>query len=242
MESEPASDTGGTRPAALSETPRQRLVAGLRVGVGLALAAFMLAVTFGALARSEGWGVIAPIVCSLVVFSGSAQFALAAALAGGGGIPAAVTAAALINARFIPMGVAVAGDLRGGRLRRAIEGQAVVDASWVAAHLGGGRFDRYRLIGATIVQWPAWVAGTALGVALAPPESLVETLGLDVIFPAFFLLLLLDELRGARPSRFAAAVGGVVAAGLVLVVPTGLALLGSTAGALLGLRGKGKQS
>ncbi|MFD0307741.1 AzlC family ABC transporter permease [Streptomyces sp. NPDC127119] len=218
------------------DSRREGFVAGIKVGTGLAAAAFVLAVTFGAFARTEGWGVLAPIVCSLVVFSGSAQFALATALAGGGGVPTAVAAAALINGRFIPMGVAVAKDLRGGRIRRALEGQAVVDGSWVAAHLGGGRFDRWKLFGATAVQWPAWVAGTALGVVMAPPESLVESLGLDLVFPAFFLLLLLDELRGSRAARAAAALGACLAAVLVIWVPAGLALLGASAAALLGLR------
>ncbi|MFV0126493.1 AzlC family ABC transporter permease [Streptomyces sp. HMX112] len=235
---QPPEHTGPTAPEAVDGTPRQRFLAGVRVGVGLAAAGFVLAVTFGAFARTEGWGILAPVVCSLIVFSGSAQFALATALAGGGGVPTAIAAAALINGRFIPMGVAVAGDLRGGRIRRALEGQAVVDGSWVAAHLGGGRFDRYKLFGATVVQWPAWVAGTALGVVAAPPEGLMETLGLDVVFPAFFLLLLLDELRGPRTARVAAALGASLAAGLVLLVPAGIALLGSSAAALLGLRAK----
>lgn len=228
--SPPAEDP--TARGATGDSRRQSFVAGVKVGVGLAVAGFVLAVTFGAFARAEGWGILAPIVCSLVVFSGSAQFALATALAGGGG----VLAAALINGRFIPMGVAVAKDLRGGRLRKALEGQAVVDGSWVAAHLGGGRFDRYKLFGATAVQWPAWVAGTALGVLVAPPESLVESLGLDLVFPAFFLLLLLDELRGSRTARTAAALGACVAGVLVFWVPAGLALLGAGAAALLGLR------
>jgi 4-azaleucine resistance transporter AzlC len=210
-------------------------VKGVRVGLGLALASFVLAVTFGALARSAGWGVVAPIVCSLVVFSGSAQFALVTAMSGGGGVAAAVAAAGLINGRFVPMGIAVSGDLRGGRLRRAFEGQAVVDGSWVAAHRGGGRFDRQLLFGATAVQWPAWVAGTALGVVLAPPDGLVRTLGLDVVFPAFFLVLLLDELRSGSRARAAAGLGATVAGGLVLLLPPGLALLGSSAAALLGL-------
>lgn len=211
-------------------------VKGLRLGIGLAVASFVLAVTFGAVARAAGWGVVAPIVCSLVVFSGSAQFALVTALTGGGGIAAAVAAAGLINGRFIPMGIAVAGDLRGGRLRRAIEGQAVVDGSWVAAHRGDGRFDRGLLFGATAAQWPAWVGGTVLGVLLAPPEGLMHTFGLDVVFPAFFLALLVDELRSSRRARTAAGLGALVAGGLVLLLPAGLALLGSSTAALLGLR------
>jgi 4-azaleucine resistance transporter AzlC len=207
----------------------------VRIGVGLAAASFLLAVTFGATVRAEGWGLLAPVVCSMLVFSGSAQFALATALAGGGGAVPAVASAALINGRFLPMGVAVTSSLTGSRWRRAVEAQSVVDASWVAAHLGGGRFDRERLIGATFVQWPAWVAGTAVGVLVAPPPDLTEALGLDVVFPAFFLLLLVDEVRGSRRAGLAAGVGATAAGGLLWLVPAGVALVGSTAGALVGL-------
>src|SRR6266536_5871467 len=101
-------------PAAVERpaSPRERLIGGLGVGVGLGAASFVLAVTFGAMVRAQGWGIAAPLVCSAIVFSGSAQFALASALSGGGVVPA-VTAAGLINARFLPMGVSVAASLRG---------------------------------------------------------------------------------------------------------------------------------
>jgi 4-azaleucine resistance transporter AzlC len=214
----------------------QRFRAGLRIGLSLAAPSFLLAVTFGATVRAQGWGVVAPVVCSILVFSGSAQFALAAALAGGGGVAPAIASAALINARFLPMGVAVTGSLEGNRWRRAVEAQAVVDASWVAAHQGDGRFDRALLIGSTIVQWPAWVAGTVVGVLIAPPPDLTETLGLDVVFPAFFLLLLIDEVRASRRAALAAGIGGATAGALLWLVPAGLALVGSTVGALIGLR------
>src|SRR6266581_8398182 len=178
-------------------------------------------------------GVAVAISASAVVFSGSAQYTLAAALAGSGLAPA-IVAAALINARFLPMALAAGPALRGSRLRRALEAQAVVDGSWAAAHLGGGRFDRERLIGATVVQWPAWVAGTAVGVFFAPPARIAEMLGLDLVFPAFFLVLLMDELRTSAKARLAAGVGGAIAAALMWVVPAGLALIGSTMAALIG--------
>jgi predicted branched-subunit amino acid permease len=223
-------------PPAEPPTARERFAGGMRVGLGLAFPTLLLAVTFGATARELGWGPWAPVVASIVVFSGSAQFALLTALGGGGGLPTAVASAALINARFAPMGLAVAPSLHGGRLRRAVEGQTVVDGSFVAAHLGGGRFDRERMMGATVVQFVAWVAGTVVGVLLAPPEELTEALGLDVVFPGFFLLLLLDEVRHSRRALAAAGLGGAIAGGLTLVVPAGLALLGSALAALIGLR------
>lgn len=225
-----------TGPHRATGSARERYLAGARLGGGLGIAVFVLALTFGAVARSEGWGVVAAVVCSAILFSASAQFALVAALAGGGALMPAVVAVSLINARFLPMGFAVAPSLRGGRLRRAVEGQAVVDVSWAAAHLGGGRFDRELMIGATLPQWPLWVAGTAVGAVLAPPEHIVQAFGLDVIFPAFFLILLLDEVVAARPARVAAGLGGAIAAGLVAVFPAGIALVGSTVAALIGLR------
>jgi len=221
---------------------RQRFRAGMRTGIGLAAAAFVLAVTFGATTRAEGWGALAPVVCSVLVFSGSAQFALATALAGGGGVVPAVASAALINGRFLPMGMAVTPSLKGNRWRRAVEAQSVVDASWAAAHVGGGRFDREQLIGATIVQWPAWVAGTVVGVLVAPPSDLIDKLGLDVIFPAFFLILLLDEVRASRRAAAAAGIGAAAAAGLLWLVPAGVALVGATVGALVGLIRRGSRS
>jgi 4-azaleucine resistance transporter AzlC len=209
---------------------------GLRIGAGFAAATAVLGLTFGAQAQALGWGWLAPIACSVLVFSGSAQFAMAAALAGGGGMGVAVGAAALINARFLPMGIAAASTFKGGPLRRAVEGQAVVDASWAAAHLGGGRFDREKMIGATLVQFPAWVLGTVAGVLVAPPPDVVTRFGLDVVFPSFFLLLLIDELRKEPAARLVAPLALVFAAVLVLVLPVGLALVGSAAAALLGLR------
>ena len=98
---------------------------GLRRSAGLAGSTFVLGVTFGALARAHGWGLGAPVVASLTIFSGSAQFALLSALAGGGAAWTAVASGALINLRFFPMALAAAPALRGGRIQRAFEAQTV---------------------------------------------------------------------------------------------------------------------
>ncbi|MET9480658.1 AzlC family ABC transporter permease [Streptomyces sp. NPDC006638] len=223
------------RSAKATVSRRASFLSGLKTGSGLATASFFLAVSFGAISTSQGWGPLAPVICSMIVFSGSAQFALLATLGSGGGLASAVTSAALINSRFIPMGIAVAGDLRGGRFRRALEGQAVVDGSWAAAHLGGGRFDRYLLFGATAIQWPAWVAGTALGVVVSPDPDLLHRLGLDVLTPALFVALLFDEVRRERINRLPALLGAVLAAGLIVVLPAGPALVGAALAALVAL-------
>jgi 4-azaleucine resistance transporter AzlC len=212
--------------------------AGLRGGAVFALPNFVLALSFGVLARQLGWGAVAPIVASVVVFSGSAQFAIADVLGAGGSAAAAIAAAVLVNARFGVMGVAAASSFRGGRLRRAIEGQATVDASWALANRGGGRFDREVLIGATLPQYVSWVGGTVLGVALGDAID-PEALGLDVLFPAFFLGLLIDELRNGPQHVAAAVIAGVVAVVLIPFTPPGIPIIVACIGALIGLRGRG---
>ena len=214
-------------------------LAGARAALPYALVTGVVAITFGVLARSLGWGVLAPIVFSVVTFSASAQFAVAAVLGAGGGVFAAIAAAVLLNARFLPMGVAVAPFLKGGPLRRALEGQAVVDTSWALASRGGGRFDREFMIGATLPQAAAWIVGTVVGVLADDVVGDVERLGLDVVFPTFFLALLMVELRsGGKRAIRAAAIAAALAAALVPFAPPGVPVIAACAAALLGLRGR----
>ena len=60
-------------------------------------------------------------------------------------------------------------------------------------------------------------------------------LGLDALFPAFFLYLLLVELRERR-ARPAAAIGALIAIALVPVAPAGVPVLAASLAALIGLR------
>lgn len=211
---------------------------GVRVAMPFVLATLAVGISFGILARSLGWGIVAPIVFSIIAYSGSAQFVVAAVLGAGGSVLAAIVAAILLNARFLPMGIAVAPFLKGGPLRRALEGQAVVDASWALANRGGGHFDREFLIGATVPQYAAWVGGTAIGVLAGDFVGDLERLGLDVIFPAFFLALLVAELRRGRRIVVVALLGATLALALVPFTPAGVPVIAACAAALLGLRGR----
>ena len=211
---------------------------GIRIGIGFALPGFVLAVSFGVLARDLGWGVVAPIVASIIVFSGSAQFAIANVLGAGGSAAAAIVAAVLVNARFAPMSVALASALKGGRVRRALEAQLNVDASWAIANRGDGPFDRELMIGSTLPQLVAWVGGTVVGVFAGDAIGDPDRLGLDVIFPAFFLWLLIEELRRGRQQVQAAAIAGAVALLLIPFTPPGVPIVASCVGALVALRGR----
>jgi 4-azaleucine resistance transporter AzlC len=218
----------------MEDSARARFRKGLRAGVPFAIAGCILSASFGVLATDAGMSEVAAIVMSLIVFAGSAQFAAISIVASGGTIGAAVVAAAMMNSRFLPMGVALAPSLPGGPAWRALQGQTVVDASWAMALREDGSFDRFFLFGATAVQYVTWASGTALGVFGGGVLGDTDKLGLDAIFPAFFLALLLAEARDGR-ARGVAALGAVIALALVPFAPAGVPVLVASAAALVGL-------
>ncbi len=206
---------------------------GLRAGIGFAAAGGIMGVSFGVIAEPL-MGTWAPIVMSAFVFAGAAQFGATAVLAAGGDPVTAIATGTMLNLRYLPMGVAAAPALRGGAMRRAAEGQAMVDASWALAARGPGGFDREAMLGATLPQYVTWVGGTALGVFFGDALGDPAALGLDAIFPAFFLGLLAPEL--GRPHAVATALlAGVIALALTPVLPPGVPVLLASSAALLGL-------
>ena len=100
---------------------------------------------------------------SAIVFSGAAQFATLAVLSAGGSVITAIVAATLIASRFLAIGVALGPSMRGSTVRRALEGQAVVDASLILARTGEGRYGVKRLLGATLPQYVGWTLGDDRG-------------------------------------------------------------------------------
>lgn len=208
---------------------------GVRDSLPFATASFVLSLSFGVVAVESGFSPLAAVVMSALVYGGAGQFALVGILSVGGGAGAAIGAAALVNGRFVPMGFALGPSLRGGPVRRALEGQTTKDVSWVMADRGDGTFDRAYLFGHSVVQYVAWVGGTLAGVLV--PALDAHALGLDVIFPAFFLALLVKEARDGR--RLAVAVlAAAIAFVLVPFLPAGGPVLVASGAALIGLREK----
>jgi 4-azaleucine resistance transporter AzlC len=209
------------------------MVAGMRAAAPLALAVAAFGASFGILARDAGMGIVPPILMSLTTFAGSAQFAVASVLGSGGAIAAAIAAAVMLNLRYLAIGTSVAPALRGGPLRRLLEAQLVVDESWAISQRDG-RVERDRLVGAGLTLLVAWclgtVAGTLGGGALGDPSDY----GLDAMFPALFLALLVGQVKTPR-ARVAALAGGLIALALTPVLPPGLPIVAAAAGAIIAL-------
>ena len=206
---------------------------GARAVAPIAIAAAAFGVSFGILARDAGMGVVAPLVFSLTTFAGSAQFAVASVLESGGAVASAIVAAVLLNTRYLAVGMSVAPALRGSKPRRMAESQLAVDESWAVSQTDG-RVDRDRLVGAGLVLFVVWFAGTAAGVlgggALGDPADY----GLDAMFPALFLALLAGQIDGAR-SRVAALSGALISLALTPVLPPGMPIMLAVGGAALAM-------
>jgi branched chain amino acid efflux pump len=210
-----------------------RIRHGVRAALPLALAPLLFGASFGLLAVDAGLGAFGAVAMSATTFAGSAQFAAASILDTGGGVAAAIVAALLLNARYVPLSLAVASIFPGSRRRRAVESQLIVDESWALAGRSG-RFEYGVLIGAGLLLYVLWVGGTALGTVIGDLLD-PEAIGLDAAFPALFLALLAPYLRSRR-ALLTAVVAGAITLVLLPVAPPGVPIVVASLAALLGLR------
>jgi predicted branched-subunit amino acid permease len=206
---------------------------GVRAAAPLFVPTFLLAVSFGVLARPV-LGTAEAITMSAIVWAGGAQFAALGVLQAGGAAGAAIVAGILVNGRFLPMGLAIGPSLTGSARKRALKGQTLVDASFALSAREGGRFEEGILLGGAIPQYAGWFLGTVVGVLAGGLIGDVEDFGLDAIFPAFYLALLLGELR-SRDAVTAALLGAAITLALMPVAPPGVPVLAASLAALLGL-------
>jgi 4-azaleucine resistance transporter AzlC len=208
---------------------------GVRAVLPLAVAVFGFGVSYGVLAEASGMGSLAPIVMSVTTFAGSAQFAATSVLGAGGTAATAILAAALLNARYAPIGVAVAPWITGGIWSRLLHAHLIVDESWAVAAEGEGRWNPRVLVAAGAGIWVAWVGGTAVGVAFGDAVGDPDRLGLDAAFPALFLALLAPQVK-RRAAAIAAVAGAAIGLALTPFTPAGVPIVAASLGALVGLR------
>lgn len=184
----------------------------------------LVGLSFGAVAVSSGLPAWTPILMSLTVFAGGAQFAAVGVLAAGGDPGTAILAGLLLNARLVPFGFAVAELIRGGLPLRLLGMQVVTDESTAFALAADPARRRIVYWTVGVGLFVVWNATTALGVLLGTLVGDTDALGLDAAFPALLLALVLPNLR-ERPLIAAVATGAVVAVAATPVVPPGTAVL-----------------
>jgi 4-azaleucine resistance transporter AzlC len=188
------------------------------------LAVWLTAVSYGALAVASGFPWWFPVVQGLVVLAGASEL-LFVGLVGAGGNPLAAAVAGLgVNARHVAYGLGLP-DVLGRGWRRALGAHLMNDES-VAFCLAQPTPARCRAaywacgIG-VIITWPS---GAACGVVFGSLIHNTSAFGLDAMFPAVLIALVMPSLRDRGTLR-AALAGGAIALAAAPFLPAGIPVL-----------------
>ncbi|WP_217140670.1 AzlC family ABC transporter permease [Streptomyces sp. AC627_RSS907] len=194
----------------------------------------IVGVSFGAIAVAGGLPVWVPVVMSLLVYAGSAQFSAVGVLLAGGGPVAAAATGLLLNTRTAAFSLAVADTIGTGRVARLLGAHLVTDET-VAFALAqpdpARRRAAFWLSG--VALFAVWNAGVLLGALAGTALGDTATYGLDAAFPAVLVALVLPALRQDAGLRRAALPGAAVALALTPSVPAGVPVLLALTGLFL---------
>ncbi|WP_214409676.1 AzlC family ABC transporter permease [Sphaerisporangium fuscum] len=195
------------------------------------LASAVVGASFGAIAVAGGLPLWVPVVMSLVVFAGGAQFSAVGIVLAGGGPVAAVLAGLVLNARHLPFGFAVADVLGRGRRWSALVGSHVMTDEAVAFTLAQRDPARRRAVfwACGLGLFVLWNLGVLAGGLAGGVLGDTDTYGLDAAFPAALLALVLPTLKDAATRR-AALLGAALAVAATPLLPPGLPVLLALAG------------
>jgi len=183
-----------------------------------------LGLSYGATAVAYRLPLWLPVVLGVLVLAAGSEFLFIGIIGTGGDPIAAVLAGLLVNARHVPYGLSVP-DVVGTGWRRILSTHLMNDET-VALALAQSDLARkrgaYWACGLGILI--CWPTGALLGGLLGSVVPNTNAFGLDAIFPAVLLALILPGLKG-RGTRQAA----LVAAGIALIAtpftPAGLSVL-----------------
>ncbi|WP_374103136.1 AzlC family ABC transporter permease [Streptomyces sp. B93] len=202
------------------------------------LASGVVGVSFGAIAVTGGLPVWVPVVMSLVVYAGSAQFSAVGVLLAGGGPIAAAATGLLLNTRTAAFSLGVADSLGKGRLARFLGAHLVTDET-VAFALAQPDPDRRRAAFwiSGLGLFAVWNAGVLAGALAGTALGDTGRYGLDAAFPAVLVALVLPALHEDPAVRRCALLGAAIALAVTPAVPAGVPVLLALAGlALYGRR------
>ncbi|MDX6021379.1 AzlC family ABC transporter permease [Scandinavium sp. V105_16] len=189
----------------------------------------VVAVSYGSLAMSWGFPLWVPLALSTLVLGGASEFMFLGIIVSGGNPFAAAAAGLLVNARHIPFGIAVR-ELVGTRAIGLLGCHIMNDESVVfglSQPTPEQRKAAYWLCGCGIaILWPVGVLlGSGVGKLLPAPE----TIGLDAVFPAILLALVVPALK-KRTTLIRALSGAAISLASVPFTPAGVPVLLSLLG------------
>ena len=171
----------------------------------------VMGVSYGAISVEHGLPWWIPVLLSVLVVAGTSELMFVTIIASGASSWLAAAAGLLVNARHLPFGFQAAPLL--GHGVRALAAAHVVNDESISFALAE-EDDATRRLG-------FWVSG--IGVVVLDDLGDVRTWGLDAVFPAVVLALVLPKVRaGGAPMIAAVVTGAGLTAGAAGFLPAGL--------------------
>ena len=196
------------------------------------LAVWFIGLSYGAIAVASGFPLWVPAAQSVLVLAGASEFLFIGIVAAGGSPLAAAAAGLLVNARHLPYGLALP-DVTGPGLAGRLLGSHVMNDESVVFTLAQEGLPRKRA-----AYWACglgvllcWPAGAVLGALIGGMIGNTGAFGLDAMFPAVILALIVPALRDRVMLR-AALTGAAIALAATPFLPAGLPVLLALAGVL----------
>ncbi len=213
---------------------RRVVVSSLTLGGAVGI----FALSFGVASVSAGASVWQTCALSLFVFTGASQFSAMSVVGAGGSMLAAYGGAVLLAARNLVYGLALsssAKSMAGNLPRRLFAAHFVIDETTaLALAQSSPRFRKVAFWTTGIGLFTFWNLGTLIG-ALAGTAIDPQKFGLDIAFPAAFIVMLVPHLR-SKLGRQAAALGGVLCLVSISFLPIGVPILIAALAVLVGVR------
>ena len=200
------------------------------------LAVFFIGLSYGAIAVASGFPLWVPAAQSVLVLAGASEFLFVGIVAAGGSPIAAAMAGLLVNSRHLPYGLALPPGATGRGWRR-LPGTHLMNDESVVFALAQPDLPRKRAaywacgLG-VLVCWPG---GAVIGGLIGSAVHDTSAFGLDAMFPAVILALIVKDLREVRTRR-AALAGAAIALAATPFLPAGLPVLLALAAVLLLVR------
>jgi 4-azaleucine resistance transporter AzlC len=196
------------------------------------LAVWLIGLSYGAIAVASGFPLWFPAAQSVLVLAGASEFLFIGIVAPGGNPIAAALAGLLVNARHLPYGLALP-DVLGSGWRRVLGAHVMNDENVVFALAQDGlRRKRAAFWACGLGVLICWPGGAILGALIGTAVRDTSALGLDAMFPAVILALIVPALRD-RVTRPPALAGAAIALVTTPFLPPGLPILLALGGLLL---------
>lgn len=198
---------------------------------------FAFALAYATTATTSGFTPYDTVASSLLIFAGSAQFAMVTMVAGGSGALAIILTTLLLNLRHVLYALSL-----GPRLRpddptpRWLMAFFLMDEGYglTLREAERGRASAAFCLGIGLSAFSCYAVATTVGAVLGATIPDLSRLGLEFVFPLTFVALLVPNLRKSPAIIVAGLAGGLMLALEPLIGGGGAILLATLLGAGLG--------